>query len=84
MKIIINVHLFLVFTDGENPSWCNTLKHHFGSCGMKGLAYDGDNTERKSNRMLPRKEGKWIERVGGAQETFGKRYSVFFLLNRIH
>lgn len=23
--MIINVHLFLVFTDGENPSWCSTL-----------------------------------------------------------
>lgn len=51
---------------------------------MKGLAYDVDNTERKSNRMLPRKGGGWVEGIGGAEETLGKRYSVFFLLNHIH
>lgn len=40
--------------------------------------------KEEKHRMLPRKSGKWVERVEGAQETFGKHYSVYFLLNRVH
>lgn len=40
--------------------------------------------EKKINSILQRKSGKWVEGLGGEQETFGKRYLVFFLLNCIH